>query len=152
MVRPSNRSKSNVTRSILPSCSIHGIWGRMKTSYDGLANNKRLDTAGRTSLPRPSWSWRSSPARWVAAFRRFSSDVRDDQQRRRRHRVDPPHPRLPSCPWWSGGNRLNRARTGCDEPGVHPRVHILHPCQHLKRRMTFIIMVLRTKSMDGSCT
>ena len=30
MVRPSNRSKNNVTRSILPPFSIHGMWGQQK--------------------------------------------------------------------------------------------------------------------------
>ena len=42
MVRPSIRSQSNVTRSILPPCSIHGMWGSRKTSCDGLAKKKTI--------------------------------------------------------------------------------------------------------------
>ena len=38
MARPSYRSQSNVTRSIPPPCSIHGMRGSRKTSCDGLAN------------------------------------------------------------------------------------------------------------------
>ena len=41
MVGPSNRSYSDVTRSILPACSIHGMWGSRNTSCDGLANKKQ---------------------------------------------------------------------------------------------------------------
>ena len=40
MVSPSNRSLSNVTRSILHPYSIHGIWGSRKTSCYGLTNKK----------------------------------------------------------------------------------------------------------------
>ena len=40
MVRPSNRSLINETRSLLPPCSIHGMRGTRKTSSDGLANKK----------------------------------------------------------------------------------------------------------------
>ena len=45
MVRPSNRSKSNITRGILLSSSVHGMWGCRKTSCDGLANKKELNRA-----------------------------------------------------------------------------------------------------------
>ena len=41
MVRPINRSLSNVTGRLLPPSSVHGMWGRRKTSCDGLANKKQ---------------------------------------------------------------------------------------------------------------
>ena len=40
MLRPSHISSSNVSRSILSPCSIHGMRGSRKTSCDGLANKK----------------------------------------------------------------------------------------------------------------
>ena len=54
MVRPSNKSKRNVTRSILPPCSIHGIWLGRKTSCDGLANNNKNIRHSQTNLSPPA--------------------------------------------------------------------------------------------------